>query len=120
MTDKPGKPKRALSDDDIKTRRGIGRRSFLLGAFGGTTALAACVETTGPYYTGLTDSDGGPYADQAGYGRGGTVRGTGWTDSDSGPNADPANFGRGPGGRYTGWTDSDSGPYADAAGYGRG
>ena len=44
------------------------------------------------------------------------------TDSDGGPYADPAGNGRGTyrGGGYTGLTDSDGGPYADPAGNGRG
>jgi hypothetical protein len=46
--------------------------------------------------TGITDSDGGPYADPAGNGRGSSRGGyTGITDSDGGPYADPAGQGRG-------------------------
>ncbi|AKF11701.1 hypothetical protein [Sandaracinus amylolyticus] len=72
-------------------------------------------------YTGLTDSDGGAYADPAGYGRGVYGRTSGITDSDGGPYADPAGNGRGTGRvGYTGITDSDGGPYADPAGQGRG
>lgn len=70
--------------------------------------------------TGITDSDGGPYADPGGCGRGRWGLTTGITDSDGGPYADPAGNGRGRGGGYTGITDSDGGPYADAAGHGRG
>lgn len=95
-----------LTDTDIETRRGIGRRAFLMGTLGGTAALAGCVETVG-----LTDSDTGRYADPAGGGRG-LPRGI--TDSDTGRYADPA--GRGIG-RIT---DSDTGRYADPAGQGRG
>jgi hypothetical protein len=72
-------------------------------------------------YTGVTDSDGGAYADQAGYGRGVYGRSTGLTDSDGGPYADPAGNGRGTARHgHTGITDSDGGPYADPAGQGRG
>lgn len=75
----------------------------------------------GRYRTGVTDSDGGPYADPAGYGRGQRRSGyTGITDSDGGAYADPSGYGRGVYGRTTGLTDSDSGPYADPAGNGRG
>lgn len=164
--------KSTLSDDDFTaTSAPISRRAAVtavstiaLGA--SATQLAGCfvvpargyqqpVATTTvtyqpTYYTGLTDSDGGSYADQAGYGRGG-ARGvqTGISDSDSGAYADPAGQGRGhynhrgwtsgitdgdsgayadPGGNgrgtarmgRTGMTDSDGGPYADPAGQGRG
>lgn len=72
--------------------------------------------------SGVTDSDGGSYADAAGCGRGRYGMTSGLTDSDSGAYADPAGNGRGTarGGGYTGLTDSDGGPYADAAGQGRG
>lgn len=73
------------------------------------------------YATGVTDSDGGPYADPAGHGRGQRrVVVTGITDSDGGPYADPAGQGRGRQGYVSGVTDSDGGPYADPAGNGRG
>jgi hypothetical protein len=46
--------------------------------------------------SGITDSDGGAYADPAGNGRGNVRQGyTGITDSDGGPYADPAGSGRG-------------------------
>lgn len=61
MSDKPKKT--TLTDGEISSNRGIGRRAFLLGTFGSTTALAACVQT------GYTDSDTGPYADPVGRGR---------------------------------------------------
>ena len=110
MTDKPKKT--TLAETDIKSGRGMGRRAFLLGTFGGSTLLAGCVVAN----TGITDSDRGANADPAGNGRGGTRPG-GITDSDSGRYADPV--GRGRGGR-TGITDSDGGAYADPAGRGRG
>lgn len=75
----------------------------------------------GRYRTNVTDSDGGAYADPAGYGRGVYGRTSGITDSDGGPYADPAGNGRGTARvGYTGLTDSDGGPYADPAGNGRG
>ncbi|UJR84843.1 hypothetical protein [Sandaracinus amylolyticus] len=75
----------------------------------------------GRYRTGVTDSDGGAYADPAGYGRGTRRQAyTGLTDSDGGAYADPAGYGRGVYGRTSGITDSDGGPYADPAGNGRG
>ena len=50
----------------------------------------------GGYSTGLTDSDGGPYADPVGNGRGTARLGnTGLTDNDGGPYADPVGHGRG-------------------------
>lgn len=136
---------KTLNSDDIVTeaKSPLSRRA-MLGAIGGAAALAipGCVPrrarvvvgappppqgtvvvTTGGgrVQTGVTDSDGGPYADPAGYGRG-AVRGayTGVTDSDGGPYADPAGQGRGVYGQTSGVTDSDGGPYADPAGNGRG
>ncbi len=71
--------------------------------------------------SGITDSDGGQYADPGGCGRGRVGMTTGITDSDGGPYADPAGNGRGQRhGGYSGVTDSDGGPYADPAGQGRG
>ncbi|HPD92523.1 MAG: hypothetical protein H6900_14935 [Rhodobacter sp.] len=99
--------KTTLTDTEVQSRRGgLGRRAFLLGAFGGSTALAGCVTTS------ITDSDTGRYADPAGGGRGSV----GLTDSDSGRYADPAGRGRG----AQGITDSDTGRYADPVGRGRG
>ncbi|MEZ5752830.1 MAG: hypothetical protein R3D60_12995 [Paracoccaceae bacterium] len=104
MTDKPKKP--TLSDAEITTRRGIGRRAFLLGTLGGTTALAGCVTAT----TGITDSDLGAFADAVGNGRG--ARTTGLTDRDP---SDPVGNGRGM--RTSGLTDRDP---SDPVGNGRG
>ena len=100
-----GTPKKTtLAETDVKSRRGgLGRRAFLLGAFGGSTALAGCVTTS------ITDSDTGRYADPAGGGRG-----MGITDSDSGRYADPAGRGRG-----RSCTDADGGRYSDPVGRGR-
>lgn len=142
-------PKKTLTDEDIVTSKPIDEddadpsRRKVLGTLLATGALAAvapgCVVRRGAvvytqpvgaavvavpagrYRTGVTDNDGGPYADPAGYGRG--VRRTaytGITDSDGGPYADPAGYGRGVYGRTTGITDSDGGPYADPVGNGRG
>ncbi|MCB1407872.1 MAG: hypothetical protein KDK01_16875 [Rhodobacteraceae bacterium] len=105
MTEKP--KKNSLDDTEISTRRGFGRRAFLLGTLGGTTALAGCVSA------GITDSDSGRYADPAGGGRG-SARGI--TDSDVGAFSDPVGRGRG----RSGLTDSDTGPRADPVGNGRG
>jgi hypothetical protein len=107
MSDKTKKS--SLTDADIKSGRAIGRRAFLLGTLGGTTALAACVPATG-----ITDADGGAYADPVGAGRGGRTGYTGVTDSDGGRYADPVNAGRG-----RSCTDSDVGGYADPVGRGR-
>ena len=133
MTEK----KRTLTDDDIASGRADApedesRRSVLtkiagaLGAGAAAAVIPACHHrayyyTGARHPTGITDSDGGPYADQAGYGRG-TARGmvTGITDSDAGPYADPAGQGRGRYGYASGITDSDAGPYADPPGQGRG
>jgi hypothetical protein len=115
MTDKSDKKSLdplTLSEGEIGTRRGMGRRSFLLGAVGSTAALAGCAG-------GLTDADAGQFADPAGMGRGTT--GSGITDSDVGVGADPAGRGRGRVvRRVSGITDSDSGFGADPAGNGRG
>lgn len=125
-----------LTEEQIETGPSLpGRRTTLkvLGAAAlgvGTTGLAASltgciVRTAQPAYSsGITDSDGGQYADPAGNGRG-PARGvqTGLTDSDGGPNADAAGYGRGrygQAGYRSGLTDSDSGAYADPAGNGRG
>lgn len=107
-------PAPSLSDDDIVSTPGLGRRRFLLlGAVGGTAALSGCA----PVQSGLTDRDTGPGADPVGFGRGGT----GLTDSDLGPGADPVGFGRGTRmRRVSGLTDSDVGLGADPVGQGRG
>ena len=126
MTDTPRKARHPLTDDAIETRRGVSRRSLLLGTLGGgaalitgTTALAATdtdsgrnADPAGRGYTGYSDSDGGSNADDGGHGRRRSRRAS-VSDSDGGSNADPA--GRG----YTGRTDSDGGRNADDAGHGR-
>lgn len=109
----------SLDDDQIEDRSRsasrLGRRTFLLGAVGGTTALAGCVST------GITDADTGRFADPVGGGRGTRPvrRVSGITDRDVGPGADPVGDGRG-GRRRTGITDSDVGPGSDPVGGGRG
>ncbi|MFN3834552.1 MAG: hypothetical protein ACK4NO_01490 [Glycocaulis sp.] len=133
MTDEPsGKP----------GLRPISRRSFMASVAGGATllGLSGCA-TTGAVYTGVTDNDGGLYADAAGYGVRGGYRActdsdvgsyadpvnqgrscqhqSGITDNDTGPYADPIGNGRG-GRPQTGYTDNDTGPYADPVGGGRG
>jgi hypothetical protein len=137
MSENDPKSKKTLSDDEIVSERpseekSVGRRSVLgvLGslAAGGASAtvMAGCWPRIryggrGAYRSGITDSDGGPYADPAGNGRGSRRSGyTGITDSDGGPYADPAGSGRGRVGYTSGITDSDGGPYADPAGNGRG
>jgi len=119
----------------MKPTRKLSRRSFLrqvggtafvggagIGLFGASGAHA---HQTGPY-TGVTDTDSGSYADNAGHGRGpgGNRSGqpaqpqpgqTGYSDSDSGANADPSGAGRR--GPQSGVTDSDP---TDASGAGRG
>lgn len=109
----------------MKTSRKLSRRSFFLQVAGGALGSGALAlvggrarAQTGPY-TGITDSDSGSYADNAGHGRGpggnrsGQPGRTGITDSDP---TDPVGSGRG---RYTGYSDSDSGPGADPSGGGR-
>lgn len=126
MTDP--KKKRSLSNTDIKSDRGLGRRAFMLGSFGGAAALASTPASaltdsdSGRYadpvgqgtYTGVSDSDGGAYADPAGRGRRRRRRSV--TDSDTGRYADPVGRGRG----NSGITDADGGRYADPVGRGRG
>jgi hypothetical protein len=131
MDDEKKKTK-SLDPADIQTERKEGevsRRSVLgvLGslAAGGAaaTVLPGCfrVRRGAGYDTGVTDSDGGPYADPGGYGRGRVGYVSGVTDRDGGPYADPAGNGRGVVRHgYTGITDRDGGPYADPAGSGRG
>jgi hypothetical protein len=137
------KKKKSLDPNEIQTDRKEGevtRRSVLgiLGSIAAGGAAAAVIPGcfrvrragaynagyaagSGGYSTGVTDSDGGPYADPAGNGRGSRRTAyTGITDSDGGPYADPAGSGRGRAGYTTGITDSDGGPYADPAGNGRG
>jgi hypothetical protein len=112
----------------MKPLRRLNRRSFLGQVAGGGAAFGAlgliggaAQAQTGPY-TGVTDSDSGSHADNAGHGRGpgGNASGqpqsgpqTGVTDSDP---TDPV--GRGRGGQ-TGYSDSDSGANADPSGRGR-
>lgn len=134
MADDPKKPRHTLSDDAIQTRRGVGRRALLLGALGGTAALAtttgraeaatdsdtgSSADPAGRGYTGVTDTDQGGNADRAGHGRRGGGGG-GTTDSDNGNWTDAAGRGRGRGGQRTGMTDSDNGNQTDQGGYGRG
>ncbi|MBN8290419.1 hypothetical protein JI664_00425 [Rhodobacter sp. NTK016B] len=111
MSDAAKSKKATLTDSEITTSRGFGRRAFLLGTFGGTAALAGCVETTTIRSSGVTDSDLGAYADPVGGGRGRS----GITDSDVGAYADPVGRGRG----RRACTDSDLGSYADPVGGGR-
>jgi hypothetical protein len=109
----------------MKTSRKLSRRSFFLQVAGGAVGSGALAlisdragAQTGPF-TGVTDSDSGSYADNAGHGRGpggnrsGQPGRTGITDHDP---SDPAGNGRG---RNTGYSDSDSGPNADPSGGGR-
>ncbi|WP_323022744.1 hypothetical protein, partial [Pararhodobacter sp.] len=87
MADESKKPRKTLSDDEIRTGSALGRRSVLLGAAAGVATLAQ-TKMAGAQ-TGLTDSDSGASADPAGNGRGSGGR-SGLTDSDSGASADPA------------------------------
>src|SRR5688500_4444930 len=137
----------------MKPTRKLNRRSFLATVAGASAAVGAGAlgiiggsarAQTGPY-TGVTDTDSGSHADNAGHGRGpgGNSSGqpqnqpqTGHTDRDP---SDPVGGGRGggvtgysdtdptdPSGRgrnrrqETGITDSDTGPFRDAIGRGRG
>jgi hypothetical protein len=130
-----GEPKKqSLTDEDIVSERAEAsedpsRRSMLLKVAQAAGAIAIIGVTPGchrihrgyGYATGITDSDGGPYADPVNHGRGQRrAMVTGITDSDGGPYADPAGQGRGRQGYVSGVTDSDGGPYADPAGNGRG
>ena len=123
--------------------RRVSRRSFLGKVLGGAAigAVAIVGGATEAEAQRCTDSDGGRYADRAGYGRrcrrrrtgitdrdpydpvgGGRGRGrrrryrSGITDRDPG---DPVGNGRGGRRGRTGCTDSDGGSYADPAGNGR-
>ncbi len=119
----------------MKPRRKLNRRSFLGQVAGGAVAVGALgviggearAGQTGPY-TGVTDSDSGSYADNAGHGRGpgGNAQGqpqqpqsgqTGYSDSDSGQGADPSGGGRRGRPTQTGITDRDP---TDSYGQGRG
>lgn len=143
----------SLSDAEIKTASSDAGRRTVLGLLGATAvgaaskALTGCVVTspqpqvvTQPQVvgqpvvvqtsggmvrqnTGLTDSDGGQWADPVGNGRGG-LRGvqTGLTDGDVGQISDPVGSGRGHFGRggASGVTDGDTGSWSDPVGNGRG
>jgi hypothetical protein len=117
----------------VKSRPKLNRRSFLGQVAGGAISAGAlgvvcgtARAQTGPY-TGITDTDSGSYADNAGHGRGpgGNRFGqpqpqqpqTGYSDSDSGANADPSGAGRRGAPVQTGITDSDP---TDPYGQGRG
>ncbi len=128
-----GPKKKSLEDDEIVSGRAEessdpSRRAMLtklaqaVGAVAIVGVMPGCHRHRGyGYATGVTDSDGGPYADPAGHGRGQRrAVTTGITDSDGGPYADPVGQGRGRQGYVSGVTDSDGGPYADPAGNGRG
>ena len=121
----------------MKTSRRLNRRSFFGQVAGGAAAIGALsliggearAGQTGPY-TGVTDSDSGSNADNAGHGRGpgGNASGlpaqpqtgqTGYSDSDSGAGADPSGGGRRGRPTQTGITDSDpSDPYGQGRGTG--
>ncbi|MBO6675790.1 MAG: hypothetical protein JJ908_12010 [Rhizobiales bacterium] len=90
MNDTPKKPARTLGEDDITTKRHLGRRAFL-----GIMAAGSVGAVLTPTQAAAADVDNGT-----------------WTDSGSCP--------RGGGGAYTNLTDSDNGNITDAAGYGRG
>lgn len=79
-----------LRDDQIVTKRSVGRRGFLGLLTAGSVGIVLA-----PKEAAATDVDNGN-----------------WTDSGSCP--------RGGGGVYTGYTDSDNGNITDASGYGRG
>jgi hypothetical protein len=117
----------------MKSGPKLNRRSFFAQVAGGAVSVGAlgvicgtARAQTGPY-TGVTDTDSGAYADNAGHGRGpgGNSSGqpqqpppqTGYSDSDSGANADPSGAGRRGAPTQTGITDSDP---TDAYGQGRG
>ncbi|MGE0739985.1 MAG: S1C family serine protease [Hyphomonadaceae bacterium] len=84
----------------------MGRVSGFALLGGATASVTGCV--TALTYTGASDSDP---TDPVGYGR------TGITDADGGVYADP--IGRGRGRIVAGLTDADAGPYADPVGRGR-
>ena len=103
------------------------RRSFLVQVTGGVLAAGAGALISGDAkaqtYTGVSDADGGAYADRAGYGRSGGARAgsSGLTDNDSSGAADPVGNGRGSGGTGAqGISDQGGGAMADPAGRGRG
>ena len=118
----------------MKPMRRLHRRSFLGQVAGGVAAIGAlglvggkARAQTGPY-TGITDTDSGSHADNAGHGRGpgGNASGnpppvsnpqSGYSDSDSGANADPSGNGRRGRPVQTGITDNDP---TDPYGQGRG
>jgi len=99
----------------------LSRRSFVAVVTGGAAATLSSSHSAAQTYTGVTDSDGGTYADRVGYGRSGRAA-TGVTDSDLGTNADPINAGRGTVARNncSGMTDSDVGSGYDPVGCGTG
>ena len=118
----------------MKPVRRLNRRSFLGQVAGGAATIGAlgliggsARAQTGPY-TGVTDTDSGSHADNAGHGRGpgGNASGnpppvsnpqSGYSDSDSGANADPSGNGRRGRSVQTGITDTDP---TDPYGQGRG
>lgn len=129
----------SLNDEEITSSRKLSRRGLLrlapAGLAGSALVVAGCVPAgpVGPIgpgpgrpYTGITDADGGNFADPAGYGRGTVGGGGGCTDNDFnqfGQGTDPAGQGRscygGGGGPVSGCTDSDLGAFADPVGQGR-
>tara|TARA_R110002124_G_scaffold65539_4_gene179220 strand:+ start:1283 stop:1795 length:513 start_codon:yes stop_codon:yes gene_type:complete len=108
MTDETGKKSKTLTEDAIKTRRGVSRRALLLGTLGaaGVAGTAARASNTDSDYgnnadlagrgrSGLTDNDDGSWADQPGRGRGRSRNGSGVTDADNGSVYDQPGSGRG-------------------------
>lgn len=90
MSNSTKSPAKTLSENDITTKRHLGRRTFL-----GIVAAGSVGATLMPTQAAASDIDNGT-----------------WTDEGSCP--------RGDGGAYTNVTDSDNGNVTDSGGYGRG
>ncbi|MGD1888777.1 MAG: hypothetical protein ACFB01_17000 [Cohaesibacteraceae bacterium] len=95
-----------LRDDQIVTKRSVGRRAFL-----GIMTAGSVGAVLTPTSAVASDTDNGTWTDSGSCPRG---YGTGFTDSDVGNGADPVGWG------YSGVTDRDNGNISDAGGHGRG
>ncbi|MBO6675789.1 MAG: hypothetical protein JJ908_12005 [Rhizobiales bacterium] len=107
MADTPKKRSKTLSESDITTKRGVGRRTFM-----GIMAAGSVGAALAPTTVAAADVDNGTWTDSGSCPR---LLPAGLTDSDGGAYADPAGAGT-----YTGYTDQDNGNITDDGGRGRG
>lgn len=90
MSDPTKTPAKTLSENDITTKRHLGRRTFL-----GIMAAGTVGATLMPTQAAASDIDNGTWADEGSCPRGNGGYWTGHTDSDDGNITDIGDHGRG-------------------------